>query len=62
MCPGAIDVSYSAVMGNLTSLSPDTSLATPARDFVSQLETVRLGDGQQSTVISIPIIDVSIAM
>ena len=60
--PGAIDVSYSAVMGNLTSLSPDTSLATPAGDFVSRLETVRLGDGQQSTVISIPIIDVSIAM
>ena len=62
VCPGAIDVSYSAVMGNLTSLPPDTSLATPAGDFVSQLETVRLGDGQQSTVISIPIVDVSIAM
>lgn len=55
-------MSYSAVMGNLTSLSPDTSLATPASDFVSQLETVRLSDGQQSTVISIPIIDVSIGM
>ena len=55
-------MSYSAVVGNLTSLSPDTSLATPANDFVSQLETVRLSNGQQSTVISIPIIDVSIGM
>ena len=45
--------------GNLTSLPPDTSLATPVEDFVSQLETVRLDGGQQSTVITIPIVDVS---
>ena len=58
-CPGAIDVGYSAVAGNLSSLPPDTSLATPVEDFATQLEIVRLESGQQSTAIPIPIVDVS---
>ena len=37
-------------------------LATAGQDFVSQLASVRLLDGQQSTVISVPIIDVSLVV
>ena len=55
---GAIDVSYMAVAGNLTELPVATSLATPGEDFLSALSIVRLEDGQQSTVITAPILDV----
>lgn len=45
--------------GNMTFFPPDTSLATEGEDFLSVMQTVRLSNGQQSTVITAPIVDVS---
>lgn len=49
---------YEAVMGSLDSLETDTTLATPDSDFNSTRMTFRLEDGQLSTTIPAPIIDV----
>ena len=57
---GAIDVSYIAENGNMSSLGTDTNLASQGMDFISEVRTVRLEDGQQSAAISIHIIDVNI--
>ncbi len=53
---GAIEVHYVAVSGGL---SPASTPATPGEDFDAQNMSIVLGDGQQSTVIVAPIIDVS---
>lgn len=56
---GALDVVYGALMGNLGTLEVNTKQATQGSDFNSTTMTLRLEDGQQSTTILIPIIDVS---
>ena len=50
---------YEAVMGNLGALADNTTLASPALDFNTSSRTLRLEDGQLSTTIVAPIIDVS---
>lgn len=52
-------MTYMAANGSIDELTGDTSFATAGMDFISQEQTVRLGDGQQSAAITIPIIDVS---
>ena len=54
-CAGALDVVYEAVMG---ALEVDTTPATPDSDFNSTRMTFRLENGQLSTTITAPIIDV----
>ena len=59
MLIGALEVVYEAVMGNLSSLEANTTLATRGFDFNSTSRTLRLEDGQTSINITAPIIDVS---
>lgn len=56
---GAIRVSYEARQGNLTQLSSDQTLATANEDFNPDIQSVILENEEASTVIPIPIIDVS---
>ncbi len=46
-------------MATSGSLNPGSTLATPGEDFDPQNMTIVLGDGQQSTVIAAPVVDVS---
>jgi len=55
---GILDVTYEAVMGNLGTLEENTTLATPGADFSTEMATFRLEDGQESTTITVPILDV----
>lgn len=59
---GAIDVTYMAENGSVIELIGDTTLATAGVDFSSEVQTVRLEDNQESAVITIPTIDVSLYM
>ena len=52
-------MTYMAVNGSVSAIDGDTSLASAGMDFNSEEQTVRLEDGQQSAIISVPIIDVS---
>jgi len=57
---GAIMVSYEAQEGSLSPLTSDQSLATSGEDFNSITQSVILQDRQVSTVIQVPLINVSI--
>ena len=57
---GAVDVVYQAVMGNIGALADNTTLATPDLDFNTSQRTIRLEDGQLSTTVPVPIINVSV--
>ena len=48
---------YEGVMGG--TLADNTTLATPGLDFNTSSRTIRLEDGQLSTTIPAPTIDVS---
>ena len=56
---GAIRVSYEARQGSLAQLTDGQTLATANEDFNSDTQSVILGDGVASTVLRVPIIDVS---
>ena len=56
---GAIMVSFEAQEGSLSPLSSGQSLATSGEDFNSSTQSVILQDRQASTVIQVPLIDVS---
>ena len=51
-------MTYRATSGNLTTVPPGTSLATAGDDFLTDVRSILLADGQQSTVITAPIVDV----
>lgn len=55
-------MSYEAREGNVTQLSSSQTLATANEDFNPDTQSVILQDGVASTVIEIPIVDVSIPM
>ena len=57
--PGALDVAYEAVMGNIGTLAGNSTLATPGLDFNNSNRTIRLEDGQLSATVLVPIINVS---
>ena len=57
---GTIRVVYTPRAGSRTALTPDQSLATAGADFVSLPMEVILEDMQQSAVISVNILDVSV--
>ena len=56
---GDLEVVYEAVMGSLGSLGDNTTLATQGLDFNNTTMTFRLENGQTSTTIVAPIINVS---
>ena len=53
-------VSFEAQEGSLSPLTSDQSPATSGEDFNSSTQSVILQDGQASTVIQVPLINVSI--
>ena len=57
--PGALDVVYEAVMGNVGTLADNSTLATPGLDFNTSNRTIRLEDGQLSATVLVAIIEVS---
>lgn len=52
-------MSYEARQGSLAELTSDQTLATSNEDFNPDTQSVVLADGAASTVIRVPIIDVS---
>lgn len=52
-------MSYEAREGSLGQLSGDQTLATPNEDFNPDTQSVVIEDGVASTVLQVPIIDVS---
>ena len=55
----AVRVSYEAEQGSLVPLTDGQTLATANEDFNPETQSVVLEDGVASTVIRVPIIDVS---
>ena len=55
---GVLNVTFAAVMGNLGKIEPNTTMATSGTDFSTSEVTLQLEDGQTSTTISAPIVNV----